>query len=84
MAEIAFSVLTRDCLRGRHGDDVALAGTIKAYEIRRNVAKAIIEWRFSTDHARTKLHRLYPCNSWIEPVLEDVAIVLVAIIHACA
>ena len=36
MAEIEFSVLTRDCLRGRHGDDVALAGAIDAYEARRN------------------------------------------------
>lgn len=63
MAEIEFSVLSRDCLRGRHGEDVALAGTIDAYETRRNDAKATIDWRFSTQDARTKLHRLYPCNS---------------------
>ena len=63
MAEIEFSVLTRDCLRGRHGDDVALAGAIGAYETRRNAAKATIDWGFSTQDARTKLHRLYPCNS---------------------
>ena len=48
MGEIEFSVLTRDCLRGRHGDDVALAGAIDAYEIRRNVAKAALDWCFST------------------------------------
>ena len=63
MAEIEFSVLTRDCLRGRHGDDLALAGAIDAYEARRNAARATIHWRFSTQDARTKLHRLYPCNS---------------------
>ena len=63
MAEIEFSVLTRDCLRGRHGDDVALAGAIDAYEARRNAARTTIDWRFSTQDARTKLHRLYPCNS---------------------
>ena len=63
MAEIEFSVLTRDCLRGRHSDDLALAGAIAAYETRRNLAKATIDWRFSTQDARTKLHRLYPCNS---------------------
>ena len=63
MAEIEFSVLTRDCLRGRHGGDVALAGAVKAYETRRNAARATIDWRFSTQDARTKLHRLYPCNS---------------------
>ena len=63
MAEIEFSVLTRDCLRGRHGDDATLARAIDAYEARRNIAKATIDWRFSTQDARSKLHRLYPCNS---------------------
>ncbi len=63
MAEIEFSVLTRDCLRGRHGDEAALVGAINAYEARRNDAKSTIKWRFSTQDARSKLHRLYPCNS---------------------
>ena len=63
MAEIEFSVLARDCLRGRHGDDVTLAGAIDAYEIRRNAARATINWGFSTQDARSKLQRLYPCNS---------------------
>ena len=63
MAEIEFSVLTRDCLRGRHGDEAALVGAIDAYENRRNTAKATIDWCFSTQDARSKLHRLYPCNS---------------------
>ena len=63
MAEIEFSVFTRDCLQGRHGDEPALAAAIAAYQARRNVAQATIDWRFSTHDARTKLHRLYPCNS---------------------
>ena len=63
MAEIEFSVLSRDCLHGRHGDDVALTGAIAAYEARRNAAKSTIDWRFSTHHPGIKLHRLYPCNS---------------------
>ena len=63
MAEIEFSVLSRNCLRGRHGDEVALAVAVEAYEIRRNAAKATINWGFSTHDARSKLHRLYPCNS---------------------
>ncbi len=63
MAEIEFSVLSRDCLRGRHGDEVALAGAIDAFLARRNAAKATINWGFSTQDARSKLHRLYPCNS---------------------
>jgi hypothetical protein len=63
MAEIEFSVLTRAGLRGRHGDGKARVGAIDAYEARRNTAKATIDWRFSTQDARSKLHRLYPCNS---------------------
>lgn len=63
MAEIEFSALARDCLRGRHRDDMAWTGAIDAYAFRRNVAKATIDWRYSTQDARTKLHRPYPCNS---------------------
>ena len=63
MAEIEFSILTRDCLRGRHGDEAALAGAVKAYTARRNATQATINWGFTTQDARSKLHRLYPCNS---------------------
>lgn len=63
MAEIEFSVLSRNCLQGRHGDEVALAVAVDAYEIRRNAAKATINWGFSTQDARSKLHRLYPYHS---------------------
>ena len=66
MAVIEFSILTRACLQGRHDDDVALARAINAYEAQRNAAKATINWRFSTQDARTKLHRLYPFNSKID------------------
>ena len=58
MAEIEFSILTRACLQGRHGNDADLARAIKAYEAQRNAAKATIDWRFSTQDARTKLHSL--------------------------
>ena len=51
IAEIEFSVLARDCLRGRH-----------AYEAPRKSAKTTIDWRFSTQDARTRLRRLYPCD----------------------
>ena len=63
MAEIEFSVLTRACLKGRNPDETALKRAINAYEVQRNAAKASINWRFSTQDARTKLHRLYPFNS---------------------
>ena len=66
MAEIEFSVLTRTCLRDRNGDDITLARTITAYEAQRNAAQATINWRFSTQDARTKLHRLYPFNSKLD------------------
>ena len=66
MAEIEFSVLTRACLQGRNPDETALQRAINAYEAERNASKATINWRFNTQDARTKLHRLYPCNSNID------------------
>ena len=66
MAEIEFSVLTRACLQGRNPDETALQRAINAYEAERNAAGATINWRFNTQDARTKLHRLYPFNSKID------------------
>ena len=66
MAEIEFSVLTRACLQGRNPDETALQRAINAYEVQRNASKATINWRFNTQDARTKLHRLYPFNSKID------------------
>ena len=63
MAEIEFSVLSRSCLRQRLPDEVALCREVHALELERNEAKARINWRFSIQDARTKLHRLYPFNS---------------------
>ena len=66
MAEIEFSVLTRACLQGRNPDETALQRAINAYEVQRNASEATINWRFNTQDARTKLHRLYPFNSNID------------------
>ena len=66
MAEIEFSVLTRACLQGRNPDETALQRAINAYEAERNAAGATINWRFNTQDARAKLHRLYPFNSKID------------------
>ena len=66
MAEIEFSVLTRACLQRRNPDETALQRAINAYEAERNAAGATINWRFNTQDARTKLHRLYPFNSKID------------------
>ena len=61
MAEIEFSALSRACLKGRNPDADALQRQITAYETERNSAGVTINWRFSTQDARSKLHRLYPC-----------------------
>ena len=66
MTEIEFSVLTQACLQGRNPDETALQRAINAYEVQRNAARATINWRFNTQDARSKLHRLYPFNSKID------------------
>lgn len=63
MAEIELSVLMRQCLDRRIGDEQTLRREIKAYEHRRNEARAAIDWRFTCKDARVKLHRLYPSVS---------------------
>lgn len=60
MAEIEMSVLSRQCLQRRIGDDVTLRREIAALERARNAAAASIDWRFSTQDARSKLQHVYP------------------------
>jgi hypothetical protein len=60
MAEIEFSVFSRQCLNRRIADEATLKREVKALEDERNAAKATIDWRFTTTDARVKLHRLYP------------------------
>ena len=66
MAEIEFSVLARSCLKQRLTDEAALRREIEALVRERNAAQAIINWRFNTQQARTKLHRVYPFNSKVD------------------
>jgi hypothetical protein len=63
MAEIEFSVFGRGILRRRIPSADILEREVQALEQERNTASATINWRFSTEDARTKLHRLYPCNN---------------------
>ena len=63
MAEIEFSVLARACLRGRNGDEDSLERAVSACVWERNAIGAAINWRFTAQDARRKLHRLYPCHS---------------------
>ena len=63
MAEIEFSVFSRQCLARRIGDEDTLKREIAALEAQRNNAQATIDWRFSTVDARVKLKRVYPSVS---------------------
>jgi hypothetical protein len=59
VAEIEFSVLARQCLDRRIGDEVALIHEIATWEVIRNHTQATVNWQFTTDDARIKLKRLY-------------------------
>jgi transposase len=60
MAEIALSVLSRQCLDQRIPDKAALEQEVAAWTAERNRAAATVDWRFTTDDARIKLKKLYP------------------------
>ena len=69
MAEIGSSVLSRAYLKGRNPDADALQRQVSAYETQRNAADVPINGRFSIDDARGKFHRIYPCPSNIDRIL---------------
>ena len=60
MAEIELSILSRQCLSRRIADKQFLAQEAKAWQAKRNLSEATIDWRFTTKDARIKLKRLYP------------------------
>jgi len=60
MAEIEFSVLARQCLDRRIGDEASLIREIATWEEKRNQTQATVNWQFTTDDARIKLKKLYP------------------------
>ena len=63
MAEIEFSVFSRQCLNRRIPDEFTLKAEIAALEAERNAVRATVHWRFTSPDARLKLKRLYPVNS---------------------
>ena len=63
MAEIEFSVFSRQCLADRIPDEATLNAEVAALEAERNVAQATVHWAFTSSDARLKLKRLYPVNS---------------------
>jgi hypothetical protein len=60
MAELEFSMLARQCLGRRIADRDTLTTEVAAWETARNEQRATINWQFTVDDARRKLHRLYP------------------------
>ncbi|MFK8184500.1 MAG: IS630 family transposase [Phormidesmis sp.] len=60
MVECEFSVLSRQCLNRRIPDFEQLSQEVTAWEDKRNLQGATINWLFKVDDARTKLAKLYP------------------------
>ena len=60
LAEIELSVLARQCLERRSPSQEALAAEVAVWQRERNAAQTRTDWRFFTEDARIKLHRLYP------------------------
>lgn len=60
MAEIEFSILSRQCLDRRIPDAATLTQEVAAWEQARNADPRPVSWRFTTPDARIKLKRLYP------------------------
>jgi len=60
MADIEFSLLSRQCLSRRIDNPATLAEEVTAWVAARNADRSTIDWRFTTDDARIKLTHLYP------------------------
>ena len=60
MVEIEIGVLRGQCLDRRIGERDVLVSEIAAWQRQRNTSGARINWRFTTQKARSKLARAYP------------------------
>ena len=60
MAEIEFSILSKQCLERRIPDQATLKREVATWQAERNDYAAPMQWRFTTEQARIKLKRLYP------------------------
>ena len=60
MAEIEFSLLSRQCLNDRMEDKDNLNQEVNAWVKQRNSKSSEMNWRFTTADARIKLKYLYP------------------------
>ena len=61
MAEIELSVLACQCLKERMENQAHVQQQVMAWQQQRNAAAVKVDWRFTTEDARIKLKRLYPC-----------------------
>jgi hypothetical protein len=62
MAEVELAALANQCLGRRIGSIEELRGEVSAWEEARNQEMVGVDWQFTTDKARIKLHRLYPSS----------------------
>lgn len=60
MAECELSVLEKQCLGDRIGDEKSLRERVSIWNADRNNRSKKIDWQFETGNARIKLRRLYP------------------------
>jgi hypothetical protein len=60
MAEPELSVLTRQCFTDRVGSQKEVTRRVSEWDKDRNKRQKGIDWQFTTENARIKLHRLYP------------------------
>ena len=60
MAECELSVLEKQCLGDRIGDEATLRDRVERWNKDRNGRSKKIDWQFKTADARIKLRRLYP------------------------
>ncbi|MBB5576145.1 hypothetical protein GGD50_004780 [Rhizobium paranaense] len=58
--EIEIGVLKSQCLDRRIDDKHRMIAEINAWQQQRNAQRAQIQWMFTTEKAREKLHKAYP------------------------
>ncbi len=63
IAEIELSVLSRQALSRRIGDEASLRRIVEAWSSERTSQQKGVDWQFTTADARVKLKRLYPSYS---------------------
>ena len=61
IAECELSVLSRQCTDRRIADEQTLRREVHAWQQERNAKQVTVDWQFTTQDARVKLKRLYPC-----------------------